>query len=130
LKTRGARQMVHLRDLMESRPFFSRIPDQSVILGDPGAGKEHVMATRDANGEYAMVYLPRGRRISLDLGKLNGEKLRAWWYDPRTGKARKGACFDRSEERAFSPPKAGDWVLVIDAGCRTSAPGRSRGGTQ
>lgn len=125
LKAAGARQMVHLRSLMESRPFLSRIPDQSLILGDPGAGMEYAAATRDANGEYAMVYLPRARPITLGLGKLSGAKLRAWWFDPRTGKARKGECFDRSGQRAFSPPKAGDWVLVIDSGCRTSAPGRS-----
>jgi hypothetical protein len=128
LQSPGARQMRYVRDLMESRPFLSRIPDQSLIAGDPGTGLEHIVATRDSNGSYAMAYLPTPRRITINLTKLNGEELRAWWFDPRTGKAKRGECFKRSAQRAFSPPRDGDWVLVIDAGCRTSAPGRFEDG--
>jgi hypothetical protein len=123
LNAPGARQMVHLRNLMESRPFFSRIPDQSLISGDPGAGLEYAAAMRDVNGSYAMVYLPKARRITVGIGKLNGARFLGWWFNPRNGKATKGVCFDRSEQREFSPPNKGDWVLVIDEGCRTSARG-------
>ena len=46
----GAGQMQHLRSLMMSRPFLSRIPDQSLIVTEAGAGTHHVAATRDTDG--------------------------------------------------------------------------------
>src|SRR6185369_3969370 len=58
----GAGQMQFGRRLIESRPFLTRIPDDSVIVTDrvptsvPGAGRYHFAATRDSAGAYAMVY--------------------------------------------------------------------------
>ncbi len=48
----GAGQLVHLRNLMESRPFLSRIPDQSLLLSSetPGGTATHIHATRDSAG--------------------------------------------------------------------------------
>ncbi|MCW1736268.1 DUF4038 domain-containing protein, partial [Anaerorudis cellulosivorans] len=60
----GAWQMQFGRRLMESRPFLTRIPDDSVIVPDevktsvPGSGRYRFVATRDENGRYAMVYVP------------------------------------------------------------------------
>ena len=43
----GGVGMLFLRKLVESRPFFSRIPDQSLIVGDAGKGGFHLQAARD-----------------------------------------------------------------------------------
>jgi hypothetical protein len=55
----GAAQMQHVRALLESRPFLSRVPDQDIIVSDVGTGGEHIQATRDAQGRYALIYIPR-----------------------------------------------------------------------
>ena len=82
----GGRQMRFLRQLIESRPFFSRIPDQSLIVGDAGKGGLHLQATRDQKGSYAFVYFPQNdQTATIDLGRLRASRLRVWWYDPRTG---------------------------------------------
>ena len=89
----GAAQMQHGRALIESRPVLSRIPDPDVVVTGPvptsvpGAGRYHFAATRDADGTYAMVYAPVGRTFSVRLNRIAGTKVRAWWFDPRTGKA-------------------------------------------
>ena len=41
----GAGQMIHLRRLIEVRPYFSRIPDQSIMTFDGGERGEHRQAT-------------------------------------------------------------------------------------
>jgi len=113
----GANQMRHARALMESRPFLTRIPDQSVIAGDPGKGAEHLQATRDSGGSYAMVYSPLGRPFRVRMDKLAGSKVRAFWFDPRTGKTTAIGEFPNNGEREFTPPTSGetnDWVLVLD----------------
>jgi Protein of unknown function (DUF4038) len=54
----GGSQVRYLRALIESRPFFSRIPDQSLVEGDAGRGGLHLQATRDREGTYAFIYFP------------------------------------------------------------------------
>jgi hypothetical protein len=102
---------------MESRPFLTRIPDQSVIAGDPLTGAEHLQATRDSAGSYAMVYSPSGRPLKVRLDKISGSKLKAWWFNPRNGEVTAAGEFANTGERAFAPPVRGednDWVLVLD----------------
>jgi hypothetical protein len=61
----GSGQVQHARNLLHSRPFLSRIPDQSLIVSDAGAGTYHIRATRDADGSYALVYIPALRYLPL-----------------------------------------------------------------
>jgi hypothetical protein len=125
LKLPGSTQVGLLRKLIESRPVLTRIPDQSLIVGDPGKGGEHAQATRSASGDYAMIYVPVSRTITLDLAKLSGKMTVVWWFDPRTGEAREFERFVRTDRKTFTPPSDGpDWVLVLDdAERRFPAPG-------
>jgi hypothetical protein len=126
----GSAQVQHARALLESRPYFSRVPDQSLIASEVGEGTHHVQATRDADGSYALIYLPSCNPVTLDLEKLSGEVLDVTWYDPRTGAARRGGQVRRQGQQSFTPPTVWpDWVLVLDdaargypiAGCATVA---------
>jgi hypothetical protein len=111
----GSGQMQHARALLLSRPFLERIPDQSLIVSEVGTGTHHVRATRDSAGRYALIYLPAGDPVELDLSKLAGETLAGYWYDPRTGAARSIGVLRKQERTTFTPPQGGlDWVLVLD----------------
>lgn len=113
----AASQMQHLKALMLSRPYFTRVPDQSLIVGEAGDGTAHIGATRDAQGRYAMVYLPHGQPVTVDLSLLAG-RVNAWWFDPRSGAAtRIKGEFSPAGRQTFTPPSNGneqDWVLVLD----------------
>lgn len=123
----GAGQMRHARALIGSRPFLVRVPDQSLLVSDPGAGADHARATRGADGGYAFVYLPTGRAVTVDLGALAGPTIAAWWFDPRTGVAEPLGERAGGGPVTFHPPTSGagrDWVLVLDdAGRGFAAPG-------
>jgi hypothetical protein len=127
----GAAQMQHGRALMESRPFLTRIPDESIIVTDrvptsvPGAGRYYFAATRDESGSYAMVYAPVGRKFSVHMDKISGGQVKAWWFSPRDGSARPVGTFDNKGEREFTPPDYGemmDWVLVLDDASKNFPP--------
>ena len=53
--------------------------------------------------------------------------MKAWWFNPRDGKATAIGTFPNTGERAFTPPDAGellDWVLVLDDAAKGyAAPG-------
>jgi Protein of unknown function (DUF4038)/Putative collagen-binding domain of a collagenase len=119
----GAGQMQHARRLLESRPFLTRVPDDTVVVEGavptsvPGAGRYRFVATRDAEGRYAMAYAPVGRAFEVRMSAIAGPRVRAWWFDPRTGKATGIGEFLNEGTRTFVPPDRGealDWVLVLD----------------
>ena len=120
----GGAGMIFLRKLIESRPFFTRIPDQSLILGDAGKGGLHMQATRDREGSYAYVYFPlNDLPARIDLGKLSAKEIRAWWYDPRTGIGRLIGQLPGGGTAEFrTPPQGPDWVLVLDDTAKNYAP--------
>ncbi|MEQ9286906.1 MAG: glycoside hydrolase family 140 protein [Cyclobacteriaceae bacterium] len=112
-----ANQVKHLKNLMLSRPVLSRVPDQSIILNPQPDDNNYVVATRDSEGTYAMVYFPTGKSTFLDFSKLKGSKLNSWWFDPRTGNAFNGPVLGKFETNEIEPPTSGkghDWVLVVD----------------
>jgi len=132
----GAAQMQHGRRLLESRPFLSRVPDDTVVVADrvptsvPGAGRYRYVATRDAEGRYAMVYAPIGRPFKVRMSAVAGPRVRAWWFNPRDGKATLVGEVANEGERSFTPPDPGeplDWVLVLDdAGQGYPPPGEAK----
>ena len=120
----AASQMIFLRQLIESRPVIQRIPDQSLIVGDAGKGGLHLQATRDRAGSYAFVYFPMNDLTAkIDLGKLSAKKIRAWWFDPRTGFAAVIGEFAGGVQREFRSPATGsDCVLVLDDAAKNYSP--------
>ena len=132
----GARQMQYGRWLIESRPFLTRIPDDSIIVPSdptssvPGAGLKRFVATRDTGGSYAMIYVPTGRAFHVRMDKLSAKKVKAWWFNPRNGKAALIGEFDAVGEREFVSPDRGediDWVLVLDDAAKKFPPPGTRG---
>lgn len=114
LKAQGRNQMKHLRALMESRPFLSRIPDQTLVQNTLKDG-EHIRSTRGTN--YAMIYTPRGAAFTVNMAKITGETITAHWYNPRTGMSTLVGDFLNEGEETFTPPSKGadqDWVLLLD----------------
>jgi hypothetical protein len=113
----GASQVQHARTLVESRPYFSRVPDQSMLASPAGTGAERVQAARGSDGSYAFIYLPLGKPVKIKMDKISGPAARASWFDPRTAKWQSVGEYPNHGEREFTPPSSGpgnDWVLVLD----------------
>jgi hypothetical protein len=117
LKLPGSGQMQFVRKLMESRPMLTRIPDQSVLMGETFETTQRIEATRSTDGSYAFIYTAAGRPVNVYLDKISGATISAWWYSPRDGTATKIKDFSRTDSASFTPPSSGegnDWVLVLD----------------
>jgi len=128
----GALQMKHAKALMLSRPFLTRIPDPSLIRSGMGWVLDHVQAARDGtpkvcDATYIMAYFPQPRRVLLNGARIAGDRLRVWWFDPRSGQARDMGQVANQGIMEFGPPSQTpkeDWVLVIDdVRCNYGPPG-------
>jgi len=112
-----ANQVKHLKQLMLSRPFLNRIPDQSIINGPQEENTHYKTATRSSDGSYAMIYFPKGGDVNLNLSALSENDLVIWWYDTRTGNSFTGGSITKSTALQIKAPTSGkghDWVLVVD----------------
>jgi hypothetical protein len=62
------------------------------------------------------------------MDKVRGRTVKAWWFNPRDGRATLIGEFPNTGEREFAPPSPGellDWVLVLDDAAKGfHAPGK------
>lgn len=117
LQAPGSGQMKYLKELMLSRDdYFNRIPDQSIIL-DNGTKYDRLVATR--TDTYALIYNYNGREMKINLEKLQGDRFKASWFNPRNGQYSPIAELDKQAAQVFTPEggkkDGNDWVLVLES---------------
>jgi hypothetical protein len=111
----GAGQMIWLKKLMLSKPYFGRIPDQALV-SDQGKKYDYIAATRGK--DYAFFYDYSGRNFKVNMKEMPVGKFTASWYNPRNGKETKIGIFATNGIREFNPPgekkDGNDWVLILE----------------
>ena len=131
LERPGAYQMKILRDFIDSIPFERCVPAQHIIGHRDACGEGcldgHRQAAADSRGQFAMVYLTNGGSEIVDLSCLNGERLKAVWFNPRDGKRydSDNRVSDKPFEvqgdegwLEFKAPTHGehcDWILILSS---------------
>lgn len=122
------------------RGRFEDLTPEWFYLGDPKVKSVLFMAKTpedDApnenhrqvrNGQLNMDLYSFGRDFTLKMGAISGKKVKAWWYNPKTGNATAAGTYKNRSTLAFNPPgeplAGNDWVLVLDnASKKFKAPG-------
>jgi hypothetical protein len=134
LDTVGVIQFGFCTDLIQSRPWYSLIPDQLHALVTAGYGtyesggllfysidlNDYATAASTPDGKLALVYIPTARTITVDLRMLSGS-VTARWYDPTAGTYSNivGSPFPNASSHDFATPGlhadgGSDWVLVLE----------------
>jgi hypothetical protein len=94
--------------------MLDRVPDQSLIT-NAGGTNDRIQATRGK--DYLFVYSAQGKPFTVNMGKISGKEVAAFWYDPRNGEVKDAGRFPNSGQKLFTPPGSGygqDWVLIAD----------------
>lgn len=116
----GSGQMQHARALIESGPYFERLPDPSLIEPPNCTGPDYVAACRGTRGEFALVYFPAGKPATVRTYLLKEPRMCVTWYDPRTGARLNAGEIEIAPWKStpFIPPSAEDWVLILQSESR------------
>ncbi len=123
LNSESSHQAPLIRRLMESRPWWRLIPDTEHELVTDGYGQwkqaDWMAASCADDGSMAVVYLPNGGAVQVNMNRLRGS-VSAAWFDPTNGERRsvEGSPLDNKGQREFVSPgenSAGDsdWVLLF-----------------
>lgn len=111
----GFNDMQHLHALMLKLPYFERVPDQSVFVGQYGDKYARPIASR--GNDYIIAYSYTNQPLDIDLTKISGAKKKAWWFNPCDGSFTYIGEFENNAKQHFEnlrPAGAGhDMALVI-----------------
>lgn len=114
LQAPGAGQMQFIKKLILEHNYFERVPDESIVANQ-GEKYDYLAATRGT--DYALIYTYNGRTMSLNMGKIKGDKVKAAWFNPRNGEEKSIGEFKNEGVQEFDCPgekvDGNDWVLVL-----------------
>ncbi|MBS1524003.1 MAG: DUF4038 domain-containing protein [Bacteroidetes bacterium] len=119
MSTLGMRQMEYCFNLFRSIHWQKLVPDTGhkiIIHGRENYGnRDYVCAAKADDSSVYLAYLPRGGNITVNLGRLNMNGIKAAWYDPRSGKlSHIGRFAPVTARHTFTAPDDNDWVLVLN----------------
>jgi len=106
--------MKYVKQLIMKFPYFSRVPDASLIANQ-GEKYNYLAATKGE--DYALIYTYNGRNISVNMGKIKGDKVDVSWYNPKNGITTKIGEFKNMGIQDFKPEgeveDGNDWILIL-----------------
>ncbi len=114
LKYPGGAQMKVLRDVFDRLKWWTLRPAPELVRANPvDAGYSNfVAAARTTQGMEALVYVPQGPLLRLDLSAW-AQGVQAFWIDPRTGAAAEPVALKPARDIELNLPGEGDWVLHL-----------------
>jgi hypothetical protein len=116
----------HIYDFFTAITWWTLHPEPTLVLtyqpaarnstGDGSITNAKVLASRNKEGDLAVVYLPEGGVVTLKADLLK-DGLRPLWFSPRDGGTRVARALRAKTYRA---PDAKDWVLLFRTPCNCS----------
>ncbi|MGE9350348.1 DUF4038 domain-containing protein [Isoptericola variabilis] len=120
LRSEGATQVSRIRDVIASLRWWTLAPSDgfltdgvgSAIDGQDVLGADLATTSVAPDGSLALVYVPSGRAVSLDLSKVDSAAS-AVWVDPSTGTATPVPLTRELRTPGANAAGASDWLLVV-----------------
>lgn len=114
----GAFQMNYFRTFFQMWPFHKLRPAQQLVAGDILNNTAPALAAMARDGRFALIYIPHGQQVDINLDIFKGRTVSARWYNPRMDNYIVLKDFSAEGTRRFDPPadraRANDWVLVLE----------------
>jgi hypothetical protein len=115
----GAVQMGVLKKIFLGRQeWWYLVPDQTIFAsGGNTSGKVLNLAARHKDSKWIMVYLGSKASFSINMNKITaGNKVNAFWIDPKTGDSVSIGGFPKTGVQSFSTPDEWeDAILILEA---------------
>ena len=112
----GSRQMLYMKNLLTSFPWQKMVNNQDLILSDNPEDEGYIVSSIGMDKDFIIAYTPRGRPIQPDLSKIGSDRVKAYWFNPRSGECLYLDSYSNSERPTFKPWATGrgsDFLLII-----------------
>jgi hypothetical protein len=112
----GSLHMKFMKDVFQIFPWQAMQPDQSLILNNNPQDGSYIMSAIGANKDFILAYTPMGKPVTIDLQRINAERAKAYWFNPRSGKFLYIGEYETKPPHEFKPWSDGrgsDFLLVL-----------------
>jgi len=111
----GAAQLGILKRIFMARSeWWLLVPDQSLLAaGGRTDGQVICLAARHQDGRWAMVYQADPGTVSVDMAKLCGANVSAFWINPATGDVLGAGAHHNAGQQSFSTPDGWEDALLV-----------------
>ena len=103
-------------NLLTSFPWQKMVNNQDLILSDNPEDEGYIVSSIGMDNDFIIAYTPRGRPIQPDLSKIGSDRVKAYWFNPRSGECLYLDSYSNSERPTFKPWATGrgsDFLLII-----------------
>jgi hypothetical protein len=124
--TPGSNHMAVFKRVVNSLPWWKRVPDQSLFASGVSSERSLNTAVRSSDGSWAMIYLSSPCSVQVHLDKIAARQVKARWINPQdgsekdagifaTGNLLEGKIWPDAKKQWFSTPDFWeDALLVLD----------------
>ena len=112
----GSIQMKYMKAVFELLPWQEMNFNQAIILNDNPENESYIVSALGMNEDFMVVYTPTGKAVKVDLSKIKSEIVKAFWFNPRSGKISYIDDFETNIPQEFKPWSDGwgsDFLLIL-----------------
>lgn len=112
----GSFQMGYMKNIFQKFPWQSMVYNPALILNDNPENESYMVSAIGENKDFIFVYSPRGGSVKIDVSELETEKIKAYWFNPRSGTAKLIGEFMSNEPFEAEPWAEGrgsDFLLIL-----------------
>ena len=116
LELPGSSQMKYMKEIFMTLPWQKMELNQSLIVNKNTENELYMLSAIGENSDFIIAYTPSGTPIEIDLTKMNSEKVKAYWFNPRSGKILYIGDFETKIPYEFKPWTNGwgsDFLLIL-----------------
>jgi len=116
LQLPGSSQMGYMKQIFEHLPWQKMVLNQSLILNNNVENESYMLCAIGLKKQFAIAYTPTGSSIKVDLSKIDSKKIKAFWFNPRSGKIKYIGDFETILPHEFKPWSNGwgsDFLLIL-----------------
>jgi len=117
LTNAASMHQVYAKNLFSSRQWHKLDPYVQHTVVTSGYGTigttTYAAAAATTDSVSIFAYLPTQRTITVNPSVMKGDSIRVAWFNPSTGAYASSSRVSKAT-RSYTPPSAGDWVLVMD----------------
>lgn len=112
----GSSQMKYMKEILTIFPWQKMELNQSLILNDNPENESYMLSAIGDDNNFIIAYTPVGKSVKIDLTKMNSERVKAYWFNPRSGKILHIGNFETKIPYEFKPWSYGrgsDFLLLL-----------------
>lgn len=105
-------------DMINAIEWWKLVPSRDGALITSGGGDPDtdtgIQAALAADGALAIAFYPSSSSVTFDLSEIAGPLVLCRWWDVDAGTYTTDGLYAATGTRAFTPPSAGAWVLILE----------------